>query len=386
MPETITPFGRVTWREDHRVFGIKRSDRRYHFLTIGRTGTGKSTLLATLIKADLEVGEGVAVLDPHGDLAKTAEQLVPSWRNDVIIFDPSQPECPTFNPLHVPRRDQRHLVVSELITVFEHIWDRAWGPRLEYILRIVLLTLTERPGFTLIDALRILNDSEFRSTVVAQIEDPILKNFWTEEFNKYSKSYRTEAIAPIQNKLGEFLINPVLRRVFEDPIGQVSPRNIMDQGKVFIANLSVGKIGRDVAMLLGATLIGKFGLAALSRSDQEPDDRRDFYFYVDEFAMFATASIDTILSQARKYRLCVILAMQYLEQLDSGLLASVLGNVGNLVTFRVGARDAQILAREFQPKFSSDDLMSLPYYHMYVRMMIDAKPARPFSAQILDTR
>jgi hypothetical protein len=246
------------------------------------------------------------------------------------------------------------------------------------------LTLTERPGHTLLDALRVLNDQGFRSSVVDKVEDPILKRFWTEEFGKYSKSYRTEAIAPIQNRLGEFLINPVLQRVFDHPEGDIRPRTIMDQGQVFVANLSVGRLGRDVAKLLGATLLGKFALAALSRSDQEPDDRRDFYMYVDEFPLFATASIDTILSEARKYRLNMVLAMQYLDQVDSKLLGAVLGNVGNLVVFRVGAKDAPMLEREFSPVFSRDDLVSLPHYHAYVRMVIDGKPAKPFSARLLD--
>jgi len=385
MIDAITPFAQVDFRDDDRVFGIKRNDRRYHFLTIGRTGTGKSTLLANLIKGDLQYGEGVAVLDPHGDLAATARRFLPRWRKDVIVFDPGSPDNRlTFNPLHVSRPDQRHLVVSELMTVFQHIWQKAWGVRLEYILRIVLLTLTEKPGHTLLDALRILNDSEFRASVLTEVEDPILKAFWTEEFGKYSKSYRTEAIAPIQNKLGEFLINPVLKKVFDHPEGNIDPRAIMDKGQVFIADLSVGRLGRDVAMLLGATLIGKFALAALSRSDQAPDDRRDFYFYIDEFPMFATASIETILSEARKYRLALIMAMQYLDQLDTKLLGAVLGNVGNLVTFRVGAKDAPFLAREFASVFSSDDLMNLPHYHVYVRMMIDGKPAKPFSAKVLD--
>jgi hypothetical protein len=382
--DDVTPIGQVDFRQDHRVFGIKRKDRRYHLLTIGRTGTGKSTLLAGLIRSDLERGEGVAVLDPHGDLAETAARFVGRERRDVFVFRPGDPNNRlTFNPLHVARPDQRHLVVSELMTVFQHIWERAWGPRLEYILRITLLTLTERPGHSLIDALRMLSDAEFRATVIEKIEDPILLAFWNQEFAKYSKGYRTEAIAPIQNKLGEFLINPVLRAVFEHPEGDIQPRTIMDQGQVFIADLSVGRIGRDVATLLGATLIGKFALAALSRSDQPPDERRDFYFYVDEFPMFATESISTILSEARKYRLALVMAMQYLEQLPNDLLAGVLGNVGNIVSFRVGAKDAGILEREFLPVFSREDLISLPYYHAYVRMMIDNKPARPFSAKVM---
>lgn len=379
----ITPIGQVDFREDTRIFGIKQNDRRYHLLTIGRTGTGKSTMLANAIRSDLEAGEGIAVIDPHGDLVATARTAAQRCRDDVLVFSPGTPGNElAFNPLHVPNPAQRHLVVSELMVVFQTIWQKSWGSRLEYILRIVLLTLTERPGYTLIDALRMLNDGDFRSSVVDRIEDPILLTFWKEEFAKYSKGYRTEAIAPIQNKLGEFLINPVLRTVFEHPEGHIHPRAIMDSGQVFLADLSVGRIGRDIAMLLGATLIGKFALAALSRSDQESGDRKPFYMYIDEFPMFATGSVDTILSEARKYGLALVMAMQYLEQLDAKLLGAVLGNVGNLVVFRVGARDAGILEREFVPIFSRDDLIALPYYHAYIRMMIDNKPARPFSMRL----
>jgi hypothetical protein len=253
---------------------------------------------------------------------------------------------------------------------------------MEYILRIVLLSLTERPGHTLLDALRMLSDKDFRSAVIDEIDDPVLLNFWLNEFSQYSKGHRTEALAPIQNKLGEFALNPISRAVLDHPEGTIHPREIMDNGHVLIANLSVGTIGRDMARLLGATLIGKFGLAALSRANVPPDERRDFYCYVDEFPLFATASIDTILSEARKYRLNLILAMQYLEQLDARLLGSVFGNVGNLIAFRVGARDAAVVAREFEPHFSADDLVSLPHYHAYVRMTVDGAPAKPFSARM----
>lgn len=387
MYEFITPFAKVHFRRNNnRMFGLKKKDRRYHLLAIGRTGAGKSNLLANLIKGDLEHAEGLAVIDPHGDLAVRAESLVPAWRQrDVVLFRPGDPNNTlTFNPLFVPRPDLRHLVVSELITVFHQIWADSWGPRLEYILRIILLTLTERPGYTLLDALRMLNDKKFRDALIEQVEDPILKRFWLSEFTEYSKGFRAEAVAPIQNKLGEFLVNPVMRRVFDHPEGDIHPRAIMDDGQVFIADLSVRRIGRDTSMLLGATLIGKFALAALSRSDLPPDQRRDFYCYVDEFPMFTTASIDIVLSEARKYGLAMILAMQYLDQLDSKLLGAVLGNVANLVVFRVGAKDAAVLGRELQPVFSAEDLLDLPYYHAYIRMMIDGKPAKAFSAKILE--
>jgi hypothetical protein len=385
MSEATTPFARVDFRHDRRVFGIRDNDRRFHLLTIGRTGTGKSTLLTHLIRGDLEFGKGVGVVDPHGDLAEAAKRLIPTWRRDAIIFDPGRPHNNlTFNPLHVPRPDQRHLVVSELITVFQHIWRKAWGPRMEYLLRVLLLTLTERPGHTLLDALRMLNDDDFRKAVVSRIDDPLLKSFWTDEFPQYSKSYRTEALAPIQNKLGELVINPVLRKVFDHPTGNVNPRDIMDRGQVFIANLSVGRLGREVSMLLGATLIGKFALAALSRSDIEPEQRRPFYLYIDELPMFATASIETILSEVRKYGLVLAMAMQFCDSLEPRLLSAVFGNVGNVIAFRVGAKDAAVVAREFAPVFSAEDLMNLPHHHIYVRMMIDGRPAKPFSARVLD--
>lgn len=385
MIEAIAPFARVDFRNDRRVFGIRDDDRRFHCLTIGRTGTGKSTLFSHLIRGDIEFGKGVGVIDPHGDLADTAKRSLPRWRRDAIVFEPGRPNNNlTFNPLHVPQPEQRHLVVSELITIFHHIWRKAWGLRLEHLLRIILLTLTERPGHTLLDALRMVNEAEFRASIVSRIEDPLLKSFWTEEFPQYSKSYRTEALAPIQNKLGELVINPVLRRVLDHPTGDINPREIMDRERVFIANLSVGKLGRDVSMLLGAMLLGKFALAALSRSDQSPDRRRLFHLYVDEMPMFATASIETILSEVRKYGLALTMAMQFCEQLEPRLLGAVFGNVGNVIAFRVGAKDAGILTREFAPVFSAEDLMNLPHHHIYVRMMLDGRPAKPFSAKVLD--
>jgi hypothetical protein len=383
MSDNITPLAEVDFREDHRAFGVRRADRRYHLLTIGKTGAGKSTLLLNLIRADLANGEGLALLDPHGDLADAAGRQVPGWRRNAIVFKPGDSgNTLTFNPLHVPETEQRHLVVSELITIFQQIWQRAWGPRMEYILRIVLLTLTERRGHTLLDVLRLLNDKSYRTAIVEELEDEILRRFWLNEFSQYSKGHRTEALAPIQNKLGEFLVNPVLRQVVDAPEGDINPRTIMDQGQAFIADLSVGRLGRDISMLLGATLVGKFALAALSRSDTPPNERRDFYLYIDEFPMFATASLDTMLSEARKYRLNLILAMQYLDQLDAKLLGSVLGNVGNLVVFRLSAKDAGVFEREFEPVFSREDILSLPYYHAFVRMMIDGKPSRPFSAKM----
>ena len=383
--ERITPLGIVDFREDRRRFGIRHDDRRFHMAIIGRTGTGKSTMLSTMIRSDAESCEGFALLDPHGDLAQTAAEMVPPWRqNDFVYFDPATPENGvTFNPLEVSSTEQRHLVVSDLLAIFNRIWEKNWGPRLEYILRNVLMALTERPGHTLLDALRILNDTEFRKEIVGEIEDEIVRGFWEREFERYSKSYRTEAIAPIQNKIGEFLTNPVTRRVFSDPKGTIRPRELMDSGGILIADLSVGRLGRDASTLLGALLVGKFGLAALSRADTPIDQRRDFYLYVDEFPSFATSNFATILAEARKYRLSLVVAMQYFDQLDLKLAGALLGNVGNLVVFRVGVKDAAMLAKELFPVFQQEDLVSQPYYQAYVRLVINGMPSRPFSARVV---
>ena len=311
--------------------------------------------------------------------------LIPVWRQRATIhFDPANPaNAITFNPLEVPSPEQRHLVVADLIAIFNRIWERSWGPRLEYILRNVLMALTEKPGYTLLDALRLLNDKEFRKPLVAEIQDDIVRGFWEREFEKYTHSYRTEAIAPIQNKLGEFLVNPVLRRVFSEPNGSIQPRALMDEGGILIADLSVGKLGRDASMLLGAMLVGKLGLAALSRADIPIQERRDFYLYVDEFPSFATSSFSTILAEARKYRLALIVAMQYFDQLDPKLAGALLGNVGNLIVFRVGVKDAGMLAKELFPIFEPEHLIGLPYYRMYVKLIVDAKPMRPFSGIVM---
>ena len=382
----VTPIGQVDFRQDKRIFGIKHDDRRFHMAIIGKTGTGKSTMLETMIRSDLEQsGEGLALLDPHGDLAATILAKVPGWmRRRVMYFDPADPQnAITFNPLEVHASDQRHLVVADLIAIFNRIWEKSWGPRLEYILRNALMALTERPGYTLLDVMRMLNDKDFRKSVVASLEDQVVKDFWEQEFDKYSKAYRTEAIAPIQNKLGAFLTNPLLRRVFSDPHGTIQPRRLMDAGGILIADLSVGKLGRDASVLLGAMLVGKFGLAALSRADIPIEQRRDFYLYVDEFPTVATSNFATILAEARKYRLSLILVMQYLDQLDVKLTGALFGNVGNLVVFRLGMKDASVLERELFPVFQKEDLVSLPHYRAYVRLVIDAAPSRPFSAKVM---
>lgn len=383
--EPVTPIGLVDFREDHRVFGIKHDDRRFHMAIIGKTGTGKSTMLETMIRSDLERSEGFALLDPHGDLAASIRSKVPPWlRRRVVYFDPADPQNQvTFNPLQAYSPSQRHLVVADLLAIFNRMFEKSWGPRLEYILRNVLMALTERPGHSLIDAMRMLTDKDFRKSIVGGLEDEVVRVFWTEEFEGYTKAYRTEAIAPIQNKLGAFLTNPLLRRVFAEPSGIIQPRRMMDSGAILIADLSVGKLGRDASALLGAMLVGKFGLEALSRADLPIEQRRDFYLYVDEFPTIATSSFATILAEARKFRLSLILVMQYLDQLDPKLIGALFGNVGSVVVFRLGMKDASVLERELFPVFSKEDLVGLPHYRAYVRLMIDSRPGRPFSGSVI---
>lgn len=382
--EDVTILGELDFREDHRRFGIKRADRRFHLAVIGRTGTGKSTLIGGMMRADAQAGDGFALMDPHGDLAaEVRDALPPHRRCDLIYLDAANPDDRvTFNPLELHERGQRHLLVADLISIFERIWRRSWGPRLEYILRNVLMALTERPGYTLLDTLRLLTEKDFRHDVVNGLADDVVKRFWVEEFEKYSRAYRTEAIAPIQNKLGEFLVNPVLRRLFSAPESSFDVRQLIDSGGILIADLSIGRLGRDATSLLGALLIGKIGLAALSRADTPMEQRRDFYLYVDEFPIFATSTFETILAEARKYRLSLTLAMQYFDQLDDKLTAAVLGNAGNIVAFRVGVKDAAILEKEFHPVFDRNDLVAVKHLHAYVKLTINGAPARPFSALI----
>lgn len=382
--EDVTWLGQLDFREDRRTFGIKRTDRRFHIAVIGRTGTGKSTLLGAMMRSDAAAGEGFALIDPHGDLAVQMRDALPANRRaDLIYLDAgSAAETTTFNPLELHDGGQRHLLVADLISIFERIWRRSWGPRLEYILRNVLMALTERPGYTLLDTLRLLTDKEFRREVVAGLADDVVQRFWVEEYEKYSKAHRTEAIAPIQNKLGEFLVNPVLRRLFSSPTSSFDVRRLIDSGGILIADLSIGRLGRDATSLLGALLVGKIGLAALSRADTPMEQRRDFYLYVDEFPIFATSTFETILAEARKYRLSLTLAMQYFDQLDEKLTAAVLGNTGSLISFRVGVRDAGILEKEFHPVFDRNDLVAVKHLHAYVKLTINGAPARPFSAVI----
>ncbi len=383
MNQEIAVFAQTTFRNQHKKFGIKTDDRRRHMYFIGKTGMGKSTVLENMIVNDILAGHGLAVVDPHGDLAEKIMEFIPKNRiNDLVYFNPSDIEYPiAFNVVEQVEPHLRHLVASGLIGVFQKLWADSWGPRLEYILRNAILAILDFPGSTLLGVVRMLSDKPYRKKVVANIKDPVVKSFWEKEFSSYADKFASEAVSPIQNKVGQFLSSSLMRNIVGQAKSSVNLRTVMDEGKVLIMNLSKGRIGEDNSALLGAMMITKIQLAAMSRVDIAEKERKDFYLYIDEFQNFSTESFANILSEARKYRLNLTLAHQYIEQLSDSVKAAVFGNVGTMVSFRVGATDAEDLAKEFAPVFNEEDLVNLPKYEMYLKLMIDGVASSPFSAQ-----
>lgn len=381
----INFFGMTNFRNQNRRFGIRTDDRRRHMYVVGKTGMGKTTILENMVLNDIYAGHGVGVVDPHGDFAEKIIDFIPPKRiNDVVYFNPADIDYPIgFNILETIREDQKHLIASGLMNVFKKIWPDVWSARMEYILNNTILALIDFPGTTLLGINRMLADDEYRKRVVANSKDPVVKAFWLNEFANYSDKFRTEAVAPIQNKIGQFLSASVIRNIVAQVKSRINIREIMDTQKIFIMNLSKGRIGEDNSRLLGGMLVTKIQLAAMERVDISEKDRKDFFLYVDEFQNFATESFANILSEARKYRLDLIMAHQYMEQLEEEVLAAVIGNVGTMVTFRVGSSDAEILAKEFTPTFIEEDLVNLPKYHVYMKLMIDGVASRPFSALTL---
>ena len=380
-----TALAETNFRNQRRRFGIKRADRRAHMYVIGKTGTGKSTLIANLARQDAANGEGFALLDPHGDLVEQVLRAIPEERHrDLIYFNvPDTAHLLAFNPLEAPQAGFRPLVASGLISVFKKIWAEFWGPRMEYVLRNTLLALLELPGSTLLDVPRMLDDATFRSHVLAVVQNAQMRRFWLREYQSYPARFRAEAIAPIQNKVGEFLVNPILRRIVGQPKSAFDLRQVMDEGKILLVNLAKGKIGEDTAALLGAMLVTKIGLAALSRAELAETDRRDFYLYVDEFPSFTTTAFASMLAEMRKYRVGLVLAHQYMSQLDDVVRDAILGNVGTMISFRIGLSDALLLEKEFYPEFHASDLVALPNYHIYLKLMIDGVVSKPFSGVTL---
>jgi hypothetical protein len=385
----ITFFAKTNFRNREVAFGIREDDRRKHMYIIGKTGMGKTTLIENMVIQDIQNGHGVAFVDPHGDSAEKVLNYVPASRiNDVIYLNPADLEFPiAFNPLESVDPKYKHLVASGLMGVFTKIWAGVWSARMEYILSNTILALLDSPGNTLLGIARMLVNKTYRKKIVDNIKDPVVKAFWTDEFANYNEKFRTEAIAPIQNKVGQFLSSSVIRNIVGQTKSTIDLRDIMDNKKIFILNLSKGRIGEDSSALLGAMIITKLQLAAMSRVDIPEEDRKDFYLYVDEFQNFATESFANILSEARKYRLNLIVAHQYINQLVSNkstvVRDAIFGNVGTIVTFRVGADDAEFLEKEFTPTYTETDLVNLTKFHVYLKLMINGISSTPFSALTL---
>ena len=385
MQQEITFFAKTNFRNQQRVFGVKTDDRRRHMYVIGKTGMGKTNLLENLVIQDIHHGHGVAFIDPHGDTAEKIIKAIPAHRiNDVIYFNPADQEFPlAFNVMESVSVEHRHLVASGLVGVFKKIWADSWGPRLEYILRNAILALLEYPGSTLLGVTRILVDKEYRKRVVDKVTDPVVKSFWVDEFTKWNDRVLQEVIAPIQNKVGQFLSSSLIRNIVGQTKSSFDVREAMDSQKILILNLSKGRIGEDNSALLGAMMITKIQLAAMGRVDIEEEDRKDFYLYVDEFQNFATESFANILSEARKYRLSLILANQYVSQVDEKVRDAIFGNAGTIISFRIGAADAEFLEKEFEPIFMVNDLVNLPKYNIYLKLMVDGVAGDAFSATVL---
>ena len=379
----MSVLGKTSFRGTERKFGIKTTDRALHIYAIGKTGTGKSTLLKNMIIDDIHKGRGVAVVDPHGDLVSDVMDHIPESRiNDVIYFSPADRDYPVgFNLFEKVDPEYKNIVASGIVGVFKKIFGESWGPRLEYILRNVVLGLLDYPDATLLQVLKVLTDTKFRRQVVEQISDPIIKDFFVNEFERYDQKFRTEAVAPIQNKVGQFLSSSTIRNIVGQSSNSIDMRKSMDESKIVLIDLSIGRIGEDNSALLGSLIITKIQMAAMSRAEMEREKRTPFYLYVDEFQNFATDSFAVILSEARKYGLSLMVTNQYIAQMPETVANAVFGNVGSIITFRVGAGDAEFLNREFVPVFEPSDLVNIDNYAIYLKMAINGVTSAPFSAK-----
>jgi hypothetical protein len=378
-------FAETTYKNRSVKYGLKRADRRRHMYVIGKTGTGKSTLLANMAINDLKNDEGMCIIDPHGDLVETLLDYIPARRiNDVIYFDPSAPDKTVqINLFEGKNVIHRELIASGIISIFQKLYGYSWGPRLEYILRNALLTLLTSENSRLSDILELLTNRKFRDKYVEKLEDPILKSYWVDEFNKMQDRQRTEAIASILNKVGQFVSSPLIRNVVNAHKSSFDVEDIMDQGKILLVNLSQGKLGEDNATLLGAMMITKIQLAAMGRVYTAEEERKDFYLYVDEFQNFATESFIKILSEARKYRLNLTLANQYIAQIPEEVQKAIFGNCGNIASFIMGSEDAQVFSKEYGEHYTPEDLVSLEKHQIINRISVDNVISQPFPAKTL---
>ncbi len=384
-PDRVTYFAATDARGKRVPFGIKQKDRSKHMYVIGKTGMGKSTLLENMAIQDIRNGEGIAFIDPHGGTAEKLLEYIPKDRiDDVVYFAPFDMENPiAFNVMEDVGYDKRHLVVSGLMATFKKIWVDAWSARMEYILSNTLLALLEYPGATLLGVNRMYTDKVYRKLVVNNIKDTLVKDFWTKEFAGYTDRYVQEATPAIQNKIGQFTSNPLIRNIVGQSKSSFDIREMMDNKKILIINLSKGLIGDTNMQLLGSMITTRIFLAAMSRADITGNDLANlpnFYFYVDEFQNFANETFADILSEARKYKLNLIIAHQYIEQMEEKVREAVFGNVGTTVVFRVGPFDAEVLETVFLPEFTKEDLVNLGFAQVYLTLMIDGIGSRPFSA------
>lgn len=374
----ITYFAETSWRSDRRRFGIKQADRLMHTYILGKTGTGKSTCLETMILQDIEAGRGCCLLDPHGDLVEKIVKAIPEHRkNDLIHFNIPDPSLKLrYNPFKCVSFEKRSLVASGILEVFSKLWDSAWGVKLEHILRYAILTLLDQPKATIADISEILLNKDFRRQALFNVKSEIVKKFWKREFNEYNKY----DLLPVLNKIGGMLVHPVIRRVLIENSEEVSLRKAMDEKKIVLVNLSKGHLGEDAAHILGALFVTSIASAAFSRVDTPEENRVPFMVYMDEFHNFTTLSLVNMFSELRKFKVGMTLAHQYMNQLDDDIKSAVLGNAGTVISFRIGTEDAMHMAKEMYPEFDVEDFINLPNYKIYLKLMIDGRPSRPFSA------
>ena len=381
----VSLFGVTNYHNNFEVFGIKRADRRRHLYCVGKSGSGKSKLLELLIKEDLDAGKGVGVLDPHGDLVDNVMEFVPKHRlKDVVYFDPADIDFPiSFNPLENVDEAYKMQVTLGFIQIFKKLFGTNWTDRLEHVLRYTVLALLDSPNTTVLSILKMLTDKNYRQNIVSRIKDSVVKNFWVSEFAGWSEKFDAEAITPLLNKVGQFVATNMIRNIIGQPENRVNIREIMDNEKILFMKVSKGLLGEENSSLLGSMIITKLYQAAMSRADEKEEKRKDFYFYVDEFQNFATETFAEILSEARKYKLNLTIAHQYMGQVSDLIKKTVFGNVGSIVSFRVGADDAAHLAGEYNPVFKERDIINLGVREFYCKMSVDGEIREAFSGRTL---
>ena len=384
---TIIPFAVTNFRGVATEFGIKREDRRKHVYIIGKTGVGKSKLIELLALADIREGKGCIIMDPHGDLAEEMLRYIPRERlYDVTYFNPADTEYPmSFNPLEgVSSFEFKQNIVAGFIAIFKKLFSFTWNQRLEHVLRYTTLALLDVPNSTVLGITKMLSDTRYRQEVIAQIQDPLVKKFWTTEFSSWNEQFASEAITPIINKIGQFVANPIIRNIVGQSKSSIKLDEIINSEKILIANFSIGKLGEENSALLGAMFITRVWQAAVARASLPESERKDTFLYIDEFQNFATGAFSNILSEARKYKLNLTMAHQYMAQLPDEVRSTIFGNVGSIISFRVGGEDAVILEKEYKPTFIAEDFMNLDMRNFYIKMTVDGQTATPFSGRTID--